>query len=69
MWSGSIGTPSVTCWMGMRVRRPSSSTMRLSKSGDRCCSTTNAIPLSSGMAANSVSSASSPPADAPMPTT
>jgi hypothetical protein len=50
--------------------RPSgdSSSMSLLKSGDRCCRTTNAIPVSGGMFVNSRSSESRPPADAPMPT-
>ena len=43
--------------------------MTLLKSGDRCWTTTNAMPVSSGIAPKNCSSASSPPAEAPTPTT
>ena len=61
--------PFVTLMIGSRVWRPRSSSIRLSKSGDRCWSTTKAMPLSGGTAAKNFSSGSSPPAEAPMPTT
>ncbi len=54
--------------IGICVRRDNSSSMRLLKSGDRCCRTTNAIPVSVGRWVNSRSSESRPPADAPIPT-
>src|SRR5262245_20841546 len=40
----------------------------LRKSGDRCCTTTKAIPGFEGRCAKNFSSDSRPPADAPMPT-
>lgn len=43
--------------------------MRLSWEGSRCWITTKANPLSEGMAVKSSFSASTPPAEAPMPTT
>src|SRR5262249_10920386 len=49
--------------------RESSSSITLRKSGERCCTTTNAIPGFGGRFAKNCSSDSSPPADAPMPTT
>jgi hypothetical protein len=60
---------SATGIAGMRVKRSSNSSIRLLKSGDRCWMTTKAMPESTGMARKKRSSASSPPADAPMPTT
>jgi len=51
------------------VHRDRSSSIWLLKSGERCWTTTKAIPVSSGMPLNRCSSASRPPADAPMPTT
>jgi hypothetical protein len=69
MTSGSSGVPSVTVTIGMRVRRASSSSITLLKSGERCWTTTNAHPVFWGICSNSRSSASSPPAEAPTPTT
>jgi hypothetical protein len=65
----STRMPSSTSTTGMLVRRDRSSSMTLLKSGDRCCTTTNAMPVSSGIAPKNCSSASSPPAEAPTPTT
>src|SRR5581483_1943839 len=41
--------------------------MKLSWTGSRCGTSTKAMPLSAGMAANSLLKASSPPAEAPIP--
>src|SRR5438876_11549871 len=57
------------CWIGRSECRASSSSMTLRKSGDRCWTTTNAIPGFGGRFAKNCSSDSSPPAEAPMPTT
>jgi hypothetical protein len=54
---------------GIAVLARNSSTSRLSCSGERCWTSTNAMPLSAGMAAKKVRNASSPPAEAPIPTT
>src|SRR6266850_7382819 len=53
----------------MSERLESSSSIMLRKSGDKCCTTTNAIPGLGGRLAKNCSSDSSPPADAPIPTT
>src|SRR5436305_819493 len=53
--------------MGMGVRRDSSSSVRLLKSGERCWTTTNAMPVWAGMVLKKRSSASSPPAARPLP--
>jgi hypothetical protein len=53
----------------MFVRRPMMSVSQLSCVGSRCITTTKAMPLSAGIAAKNSSKASTPPADAPMPTT
>ena len=53
---------------GIFVTFPRSSAIALSWSGSRCCTTTKAMPLSAGMFAKNVVKASSPPAEAPMPT-
>ena len=53
----------------MRVRRSSSSFIKLLKSGDKCWTTTKAAPLSAGILSKNSSNARSPPAEAPMPTT
>ena len=59
---------SPTSTTGILVSRPSSSVRWLSCVGSRCATTTKASPLSGGIAPNSFSSASSPPAEEPMPT-
>jgi len=43
--------------------------MRLLKSGDRCWTTTNAMPVAAGTPSKNRVSGSRPPAEAPMPTT
>src|SRR5689334_12015135 len=53
---------------GIRVAFPSSSESMLWCVGAKCCTRTNAIPVLPGRARRSCSKASSPPADAPMPT-
>src|SRR5216684_2616133 len=53
---------------GMRVQLASSSARTLPCRGSRCCTRTNAIPVSVGRFLSSSEKASSPPADAPMPT-
>src|SRR3954467_6276030 len=52
----------------MAVRRDSNSSIRLLKSGDKCCRTMNAIPVSAGRLEKKRSSDSRPPAEAPIPT-
>src|SRR5438067_13576017 len=56
------------CWIGRSECRASNSSMTLRKSGDRCWTTTNAIPGFGGRLVKNCSSDSSPPAEAPMPT-
>src|SRR6266849_9018892 len=53
---------------GMRVQLASSSARILPCRGSRCCTRTNAIPVSVGRFLSSSEKASSPPADAPTPT-
>src|SRR5262245_42011013 len=53
----------------MLVVLPSSSGISVAWRGSRCWTTTNAIPVSGGTWAKNFWKASSPPADAPMPTT
>src|SRR4051812_13857461 len=55
--------------MGNGVRRAKISSIKLLKSGDRCCTTTKAIPVFVGTLSKKCSSASRPPAEAPIPTT
>ena len=66
----STGMPSSTFTTCNRVSRWISSDNWLLWSGDRCCTSTNAIPGggSAGMAEKSASKAASPPAEAPIPT-
>ncbi len=66
---GSRSMSSSTRYTGIRVRRASSSSIKLLKSGDRCCTTTNESPESRGVCAKNSSNASRPPAEAPIPTT
>ena len=66
--SAFTGIPSRTRVTGSEVRRASSSSIIDSKSGERCCTTTKARPVSADMEEKSPSSASSPPAEAPTPT-
>src|SRR5262249_48725210 len=66
---GCTSMPFSTRWMGMGVRRASNSLVRLRKSGERCCTTTNATPTDVGMRSKRRSRASRPPAEAPTPTT
>src|SRR5215510_2531584 len=60
---------SSACWTGRSQCLESSSSIMLRKSGDRCCTTTNAIPDFVGTLAKNCSSDSRPPAEAPIPTT
>ena len=53
---------------GIRVARPRISDSILSRSGGRWVTTTNANPLPAGRDLKNCSSASTPPAEAPMPT-
>ncbi len=67
-----LGSTCISCSAsrtGIGVRRERSSDIRLLKSGERCWTTTKAIPVSGGRRENSRSRGSSPPAEAPMPTT
>lgn len=64
---GSSAMPFSTRWMAMLVCLASSSSIMLLKSGERCCTTTKAKPESVGMWVKKAWSASSPPAEAPMP--
>src|SRR5215212_11940464 len=57
------------CWIGRSECRASSSSITLRKSGERCCTTTNAIPGLGGKCEKKCSSDSRPPAEAPIPTT
>ncbi len=68
-WSGSTGTPSAAWRTGIVVRRARTSASTLSLSGGRCRTKTNAMPASGRMASRNAPNASSPPADAPTPTT
>src|SRR5687767_7156449 len=60
--------PSLASCTGMSLNRAISSSIKLRKSGDRCWTMTNAIPVSVGSSENRCSSDSRPPADAPIPT-
>ena len=66
--SGRSGIPSAACTTGMAVHRESTSTSWLGIPGARCMITTKPSWQSSGIARKNVSSASTPPAEAPMPT-
>jgi hypothetical protein len=68
-WSGSTGVSSRTCSTFMRVVLPSSSGISVAWCGSRCCTTTKDMPLSGGIAVKNFWKASSPPAEAPIPTT
>ena len=65
---GTTSIPSSTTCTSMSVTRPSNWSMWLLKSGDRCWTTTNTMPVQIGMLRNTKSNASSPPAEAPIPT-
>lgn len=67
---GSTFMPSLTWQTRIPVRRPISSESMLLWSGDRCWTTTKAMPVSvvGGMASKKASNAAKPPAEAPMPT-
>ncbi len=69
MWFGSTGRPSRTSSTGKRVVRASASRSRLGWAGSRCWINTNAAPVASGRWRSRSLNASSPPADAPTPTT
>ena len=60
--------PSRTSWMGSFVVRASSAVSLLSCLGSRCGTRTSASPVRGGRAASNCVNASSPPAEAPMPT-
>ena len=62
-------TDSVTCSTGMRVTERRMLSTFDSCVGDRCITTTYAMPDPEGMCSKKVISALRPPADAPMPTT
>src|SRR5690606_16357141 len=68
-WLHCTGTLRVTASTGMEVVDCRMRSSMLSWWGDRCSTTTNAMPGSAGMCLKKVFSASMPPADAPMPTT
>ena len=53
----------------MAVARERISVNALACVGSRCCTSTNAMPVSFGKCLSNLVNASSPPADAPMPTT
>jgi hypothetical protein len=65
---GLTDVPSSICETGMDVQRPRISAMRLWCSGDKCWMTTYAMPLSGVVALKKVFRASTPPAEAPIPT-
>ena len=67
-WSRSTDIPSSTWQTGIFVRFCNNSGMMLMWVGSRCTMTTKAIPESAGIAAKNNSKASSPPAEAPIPT-
>ena len=66
---GSSLRPSVISATGKLVVRASSSASTLLCDGSRCCTNTNAMPVSCANASSNFENASSPPALAPMPTT
>ena len=66
---GSAAMPSAASTTGMAVWRPSRCAKALSRVGSKCRMITKAHPLSAGIASRKRLAASSPPADAPMPTT
>ncbi len=67
MWFGSIREPCTASTTGMDVQRLRISPSMLLRSGGRCRITTNAMPLSGGMASKKLWNASIPPAEAPIP--
>jgi len=66
---GCSGTPWEISTTGIGVTRPSSTGNRLIWRASRCWMTTKLMPVSGGNSLSSVETDSSPPADAPMPTT
>ena len=68
-WPGSTGIPSAASVTFNAVDLERISVSRLTRFGSRCWTTRNAIPGSAGSGFNRRVIASSPPADAPMPTT
>ena len=69
MWSGSTRRRSVTVMTGIVVVLDRTSDNWLSCLGSRCWMSTNAMPVSVRSSLRSWVKASSPPAEAPMPTT
>ena len=61
--------PSSIWLVGILVALESRSVRTVSCVGSRCCTNTNAMPVSSGSARRSWVKASRPPAEAPIPTT
>ena len=68
MWSGWTRIWWLASSTGIAVTRASNWVSALGCSGSRCCTSTKAMPVSVGRCARSSVKASSPPADAPMPT-
>src|SRR6266446_343155 len=67
-WPGSTRTPCVTSTTGIRVVLDRISLKMLGDFGSRCWTSTKAIVASSDRCASNSENASSPPAEAPMPT-
>src|SRR5436309_11384031 len=67
-WPGSTRTPCVTSTTGMRVVLDRISLKMLGYFGSRCWTSTKAIAASGDRCASNSENASSPPAEAPMPT-
>src|SRR5439155_6623995 len=68
-WFCCTSILSSACWTGISECLDNSSSITLLKSGDKCWTTTNAIPGLGGRLAKNCSSDSRPPAEAPIPTT
>ncbi len=67
-WSASTAGSPPASQTGICVARAKMSFRLLARSGARCCTMTKAMPVSTGRARRSSQVASSPPAEAPMPT-
>jgi hypothetical protein len=67
--SAANRVPSVAATTGIADLLPRSSGSALAWCGERCCTSTIAMPGSGGRQARTCPTASSPPAEAPMPTT
>ena len=68
-WLGAIAMSSAIACTGIGVVRAKISLSKLPWVGSRCCTSTMAMPVSAGRWVSSWVKASSPPAEAPTPTT